>query len=238
MSSPTSKPPGLTSINKLSDAVVVYYNYRSTSTNQTNHNLKFASQLISKFTTMTPFFLNGKSPRAMQRELLTNDYHGREHYQQDTSIQSTSTGLGRRTRIVHPSPFGSTQGPSSYERLPSWFTSRGSIYPYIPKRLSTSMSAAEIAHRSVTYDLYNSHFSIHPLGSERYSNRYTTYYPDRQPEYPLVQKRKKKKKVDDAHVQQKRDELVFVRTRGNRVEDRGWRKTEKEVEWLRGRRWM
>ena len=102
------------------------------------------------------------------------------------------------------------------------------------------MSAPEIAHRSLIYDLYNSHFSIHPLGSERYSNRYTTYYPDRQPEYPLVQKRKKKKKkkADDAHVQQKRDELVFVRTRGNRVEDRGWRKTEKEVEWLRGRRWM
>ncbi|KAG9185099.1 hypothetical protein G6011_07643 [Alternaria panax] len=184
---------------------------------------------------MTPFFLNGKGPKAMQRELFTNGYHDCEYYQRDTSILPTSTGLGRRARIVQPSSLGYRKDPFSYEPRPPWFTSRSSRYPYGPSLASTSMSAAEIAHRSLAHDLYNPHSRAYACELERYSDCYTTYYPSRQPEYPIVQKNKK---AGSIHMQRRGDELLFVRRKGNRDENGGWRKTEKEVEWLQGRRWM
>jgi hypothetical protein len=101
------------------------------------------------------------------------------------------------------------------------------------------MSAAEIAHRSLAHDLYtshNSHSRAYINEAERYSDRYTTYYPSHEPDYSLIQK--KKKKADDIRVQRRGDELLFVRKKGKKEQNDRWKKTEKEVEWLRGRRWM
>jgi hypothetical protein len=102
------------------------------------------------------------------------------------------------------------------------------------------MSAAEIAHRSLAHDVYtshNSHSRAYINEAERYSDRYTTYYPSHEPDYSLIQK-KKKKKADDIRVQRGGDELLFVRKKGKEEENDRWKKTEKEVEWLRGRCWM
>lgn len=191
----------------------------------------------------------------MRGELSTHGYHDREYYQRHTSILPAPTELGRPTRIVQPSPFGYRREPLSFdkpypsglhsERLPPWFTPRSSRYPYGLNIPSTSVSAAEIAHRSLARDLHTPHnyqSKAFTREAERYDDRFTTYYPSCGPGYSLIQKKKKKKKknrkADDVHVQRRGDELLFIRNKGRTKEKGGWRKTEKEVEWHRERSWM
>lgn len=192
-------------------------------------------QHCSNLTIMTPFFLQGRDSRAMQRDL---SYHDRTYHQHDTNILSSSTGLRYRTRNVQPSPYYTASLLS--ERPPSWFSSRSTRQPYDSSlKPALAFTTAEIAHRSLAHDLYASPRSpsrAYTCEAETYSDRYTTYYPDHEPSPSLV--RKKKTKAGDVRVQRRGDELVFVRSKGKKEDGGGWRKTERDIEWLRGQRWM
>jgi hypothetical protein len=206
---------------------LLYHDSITVSQDQTNQCIRYARKRRSNLTIMTPFFLHGKDSRTMQREL---SYHDGTFHQHDTSILPRSTGLERRIRIVQPSPFY-TSGLLN-ERPPSWFSSRNFRHPY-----GSSLSSAEFAHRSLVQDLYASpsaRFRTYTHETETYSDGCTKYDSEREPSYSLV----RKKMADDVRVKRRSEYLLFVRSKGKKAENGGWRKTEKEVEWVSRRRWM
>jgi len=46
---------------------------------------------------------------------------------------------------------------------------------------------------------------------------------------------REKRKEEKVRVQRRGDELLYVRDKGRVGESGGWRRTEREVEWVRGR---
>ena len=63
---------------------------------------------------------------------------------------------------------------------------------------------------------------------------------EREAEYKALlrekrKEKKEKKKEEKVRVQRRGDELLYVRDKGRVGESGRWRRTEREVEWVRGR---
>jgi len=60
---------------------------------------------------------------------------------------------------------------------------------------------------------------------------------EREAEYAtmLREKKKEKEKEEKVRVQRRGDELLYVRDKGRVGESGGWRRTEREIEWVWGR---
>jgi hypothetical protein len=212
----------LTSINKPVKLNVVYHAGRCALLSRAVRTVPAPINPHTQRIAMTPFFLGSKDARSMRREL--SNY-------QDTS----RTAKPHLTRLVDPTHYTTRYGTSyaseTYSHhLPSWFTSRLTH--------THSHSAAETAHRSLAYDLSHSK-------SVLYHNHYANgYYDDTHSqrvkvrEAPYTALLKEKKKTEEkVRVQRRGDELVYVRNKGRSEESGGWRRTEREVEWVRGRWW-
>lgn len=171
---------------------------------------------------MTPFLLNGKDVRSMRRDLSSHE-----------NISTTASYATRPhlTRLIEPSRYTTYASETHSERLPSWFTARPSRHTN-----TTSHSAAEVAHRGLAYELSHSK-------AYSYSDYHPTPYADlrarrvktREAEYAALLKQKKKEKEEKVRVQRRGYEFLYVRDKGRVGESGGWRRAEREVEWVRGR---
>jgi len=178
---------------------------------------------------MTPFFLASKSSHSTHRSLSTHE-----------SISTTTASYATKpylTRLTEPSRYTSYKSETRGEYLPPWFTARPTRHAY-----PTSYSAAEVAHRSLAYEIERTkaygYSGYQPASyEEMYVRGIRTR--EREAEYKALlrerEREKEKKKEEKVRVQRRGYELLYVRDKGRVGESGGWRRTEREVEWVRGR---
>ena len=173
--------------------------------------------------TMTPFFLTSKEARSVRRSLSTHENIS------TTASYATKPYL---TRLIEPSPYTTYASETRSERLPPWFTVRPTRHAYTPSH------SAEVAHRSLAYEISRTKaYGYSEYKPTSYKDLYVRGVRTREAEYAalLREKNREKEKEDKVRVQRRGDELLYVRDKGRVGESGGWRRTEREVEWVRGR---